>query len=125
MGVATTATRRTILRALSQSRRDRVNTVHYIHTNWLVQHVDSSPFGVPLSWESLADLLNNLVQVVDGNFVGCSDPAQVPRVQDTDLPTLHHSCELVVTAFDSTLWWVSAPQPVIKRLQVALPHAEQ
>lgn len=83
----------------------------------------SSPFGVPISWDALADLLSDLVHVDDGNFVGCSDPSRVPRFPDTDLRTLHGTCELVVTAHDSAYWLVSAAPSIIERLQLAFPHS--
>jgi hypothetical protein len=40
----------------------------------LEERVHSSPFGVPMSWESLSDLLSGLLQIIDANFVGCRDP---------------------------------------------------
>jgi hypothetical protein len=95
-----------------------------VHVGELDDRVHSSPFGLPISWESLADLLDDLIQVIDGNFVGCSDPSRVPRFPDTDLRTLHRSQEFAVTAFDSTFWWVTAPPSVTERLQHVFPHAE-
>jgi hypothetical protein len=91
----------------------------------LETRIYSSPFGVPISWDALADLLRDLVQVIDGNFVGCSDPSRVPRFPDTDLRTLHESCEIAVTAFDSSDWIVSAPPSIIERLQLAFPNSSR
>jgi hypothetical protein len=91
----------------------------------LEERVHSSPFGVPISWGSLADLLGDLVQVVDGNFIGCKDHSQVPRFPDTDLQTLHRIPAIVVTAHDSTSWFVSGPRSVIERLKLVFPHAEE
>jgi hypothetical protein len=87
------------------------------------ERVESSPLGVPMSWDALTDLLSAAVQVVDGNFVGCSDPSLVPHFPDANLRILHESCEIVVTAFDSSEWIVSAPPPVIERLEVAFPES--
>ena len=81
----------------------------------LEDRVHSSPFGVPISWEALAALLSDLAQVTDGNFG--------PRFPDTDLRTLHRTCELVVTAHDSAYWLVSASPSIIERLRLAFPHS--
>jgi hypothetical protein len=89
----------------------------------LEDRVNSSPFGVPISWEGLAALLSDLVQVFDGNFVGCSEHSQVPRFPDTDLRTLHRTCELVVTAHDSAYWLVSGSPSITERLRLAFPHS--
>jgi hypothetical protein len=96
-----------------------------VHLGELEERVNSSPFGVPISWESLSGLLSELVQIVDGNFIGCRDPSQVPRFPETDLRTLHRTSEIVVTAFDSGCWFVSAPPSVIQRVRLAFPHAEE
>jgi hypothetical protein len=90
----------------------------------LEERVHASPRGVRISWDALADLLRDpALQVIDGNFVGCSDPALVPSFPDTNLRTLHQSCEIVVTAHDSSYWLVSAAPAIIERLQLAFPNS--
>lgn len=56
------------------------------------------------------------MQVIDGLFVACVDDARLPRRSDDDLAILR-AADLVVAAFDSTFWLVSATDPVLKRVE--------
>jgi hypothetical protein len=90
----------------------------------LERRVESSPHGVAMAWPSVSELLSQLVQVIDGTFIGSRDPAAVPRYPETPLEVVHRDEELVVTAFDSSWWWVSAEAEVTARVKAAFPHAE-
>ena len=95
-----------------------------VHLGELADRVSTSPFGVSFSWDALAEVLwDPNLWIDDGNLVGCSDPSLVPRFPDANLQILHESCEIAVTAFDSTCWIVSAPPSVIERLQRVFPKS--
>jgi hypothetical protein len=95
-----------------------------VHLGELADRVYTSPFGVSFSWDALAEVLwDPNLWLDDGNLVGCSDSSLVPRFPDANLQTLHESCEIAVTAFDSTCWFVSAPPSVIERLQHVFPNS--
>jgi hypothetical protein len=88
------------------------------------QRVKSAPRGVALDWEALGELLERLTQVIDGTFIGCRNPAGVPVYPDTGLEAVHRDQELVVTADDSSYWWVSGETAITRQVQKAFPHAE-
>jgi hypothetical protein len=91
----------------------------------LEQRIESSPRGVPLDWPALSELLGELDQVIDGTFIGCRDPDAVPVFPDAGLDAVHRDQELVVTADDSSYWWVSGDAAFTRRVQKAFPHAER
>lgn len=91
----------------------------------LEERVRSTPRGVAMDWPALVVLFTNLSQVIDGTFIGCRSPETVPEFPDTGLDVLHRDEELVVTADDSSYWWVSGHDPVIARLRRAFPHARE
>ena len=92
----------------------------------LEQRVESSPRGVIMDWPALSAILGKVTQVIDGTFIGCRDPNLVPPFPDTLIDEVHRAQEfLVVTAFDSSWWWVSGPSLITKRVEMAFPHAER
>ena len=96
-----------------------------VHVLELEQRIESSPRGVTLDWQALNELLGKLAQVIDGTFIGCRDPDAVPPYPDTGLDAVHRDQELVVTADDSSYWWVSGDAAITRQVQKAFPHAER
>ena len=92
----------------------------------LEKRVESSPRGVVMDWPALSDLLGKMTQVIDGTFIGCQDPGLVPPYPDTSINDVHRAPEfLVVTAFDSSWWWVSGAAVITERVEKAFPHAQR
>jgi hypothetical protein len=91
----------------------------------LEERVQSMPRGVVMDWPAMSELLSNLNQVIDGTFIGCRDPDAVPTYPGTGLDKVHRNQDLVVTADDSSFWWVSGETSVTAPLRHAFPHAEQ
>jgi hypothetical protein len=74
----------------------------------LEERVFASPTGLCLSFAELFDFARSTRQVIDGLFVATQPNAQPPRRSDADATILDRS-EVVVAAFDSTFWLLSAP----------------
>ena len=92
----------------------------------LEERVESSPRGVVMDWPALGDLLRKVTQVIDGTFIGCQEPMLVPPYPDTSIDDVHRAQEfLVVTAFDSSWWWVSGPAVITERVEKAFPYAQR
>jgi hypothetical protein len=91
----------------------------------LEERVQSMPRGLVMDWPAMSQLLSGLSQVIDGTFIGCRDPDAVPTFPVTGLDTVHRDQDLVVTAHDSSYWFVSGDTSVTGRLRKAFPHAEQ
>lgn len=82
-----------------------------------VQHrVEERPMGLLCQYDELLRFVAGLQQVVDGLFVGCTDPARIPARDDTDAVVLARS-DIVVAAFDSSFWIVGADDNVAARLR--------
>jgi hypothetical protein len=96
-----------------------------LHVLELEQRIESSSRGVPLDWLALSELLGELDQVIDGTFIGCRDPDAVPVYPDAWLDAVHRDQELVVTADDSSYWWVSGETAITGWVRKAFPHAER
>jgi hypothetical protein len=78
------------------------------------QQVLGSPTGFKLSFEELTAFAERVHQVIDGLFVACEQPSQLPRRSDNDLTVLEKA-DMLVAAFDSSFWLVSAPDDVLDR----------
>lgn len=89
------------------------------------ESVEAAAQGVPKDWPSLYRLVENLSQIIDGTFIGTRDVTSIPAYPAATLTEVHDGQELVVTADDSTYWWVTGPTNVIERLAVAFPHATE
>lgn len=89
------------------------------------ESVQEHPHGIVKDWLELHRLLGDQIQVIYGTFIGCRDPALIPEYPTTGLDQLHDRHDLVITADDSTSWWVSAPTAVSDRLKHTFPHAEE
>ena len=79
--------------------------------------------GLVLGWAELRGLLDNVLQVIDGTFVACHDRESIPP-RSADHEELVGKAEMVVTAFDSSYWLVTAPDPVVARLIDRFPGTE-
>jgi hypothetical protein len=90
----------------------------------LERHVTESPRGVRFGWDELLCLLQDLTQVIDGTFIGTRDVGSIPEIALTDLSEIHRTYELVVTADDSSFWWISGPSYVVERFALAFPHGQ-
>jgi hypothetical protein len=80
------------------------------------RRVLDSPTGRELSFAELSSFAASTMQVIDGLFVACVYDRRLPRRSDDDLAILSDA-DLVVAAFDSTFWLVSAADPVLKRVE--------
>jgi hypothetical protein len=78
--------------------------------------VSASPTGLRLSFEELSAFADSTLQVIDGLFVGCKPGARFPTRADTDQAILG-SADILVAAFDSTFWYLSAPAAVVSRAE--------
>jgi hypothetical protein len=78
------------------------------------QQALGSATGFKLSFEDLTAFAARVHQVIDGLFVGCERPSQLPRRSDNDL-TILRKADMLVAAFDSTFWLVSASDDVLDR----------
>jgi hypothetical protein len=81
----------------------------------LERDVLESSTGLQLSFEQLSRFADDTTQVIDGLFVGCIEAAPRPRRHDADTAILSEAA-MVVAAFDSTVWLVSASEPVLARI---------
>ena len=79
------------------------------------QRVDASPKGFELSFADLSAFAERIRQVVDGLFVGCADPARLPRRTDDDATILERA-DMLVAATDGG-WLVSAPDELLFRYE--------
>lgn len=86
------------------------------------ERVYASPRGVQLTWPELNELAQQLVQVINGVLVGYA--AGTPAPERMAPAQLRETCELVLEAHDSTVWWLSArDDAVVQRVMNALPQA--
>ena len=86
----------------------------------LERRVFNSMTGLHLSFNELRDFARRTRQVIDGLFVACADPAELPQRQDSDDTILAHAV-IAVAAFDSTFWLVSASDDVLRRVGSCFP----
>jgi hypothetical protein len=89
----------------------------------LQEDVAAEPGGLVLGWVELRGLLDNVLQVIDGTFVACRNHESIP-LRSAVHEELVGKAEIVVTAFDSSYWLVTAPDPVVTRLIDRFPGAE-
>lgn len=82
----------------------------------LERTVFSSPTGLSMSFRELWSFASNTGQVIDGLFVAYPEGAEPPQRTDDDRAVVGGS-EMVVAAFDSTFWLVSAPDRVLSRVE--------
>jgi hypothetical protein len=87
----------------------------------LEQRIFSSNTGMHLSFTELREFGRRTRQVIDGLFVACVDTARLPQRQDPDA-TILAQAEMVVAAFDSTWWLISAPEHVLQRVGSCFPE---
>ena len=80
------------------------------------QQVFDSLTGRKLSFADLSGFAASTIQVIDGLFVACASGAPLPVRSDDDLASLTGS-DVVVAAFDSTFWLVSASNDVLARVE--------
>jgi hypothetical protein len=73
-----------------------------------------SPRGWALTFAELVAFGEWTVQVIDGVFVACASPEDLPSRSDDDLTILERA-DMVVAAVDSTFWYVSAAEEVVDR----------
>jgi len=81
----------------------------------LQERVYASPTGLQVSFAELCTFAASVRQVVDGLFVGCADPAVLPRRHDTD-PVIAERADCLVAAVDSSFWLVGGPDAVAERV---------
>jgi len=77
----------------------------------LREQIARSPSGLKLSWSELVSLAEDFEQVINGVFVGVRKGEPIPT-----LPLdqgLYESSEIVIHAFDTTLWEVCARDKTI------------
>jgi hypothetical protein len=72
------------------------------------------PRGWALTFAELVAFGKWTAQVIDGVFVACASPENLPSRSDDDVTVLERA-DMVVAAVDSTLWYVSAPEEVVAR----------
>jgi hypothetical protein len=94
-----------------------------LNVDLLQGDVAAGPSGLVLSWAELRGLLDNVLQVIDGTFVACHDQESIPP-RSALHEELVGKAEMVVTAFDSSYWLVTAPDPVVVRLIDRFPGTE-
>lgn len=80
-----------------------------------------SPTGFELSFEDLVTFAHACDQIIDGLFVGCVPSARFPARRDDDASILE-AADMLVAAFDSTFWLVSADTAVVSRVEAAFDY---
>jgi hypothetical protein len=90
----------------------------------LESRVSEAPQGVSFGWDELLRLLQDLTQVIDGTFIGTRDVDSIPEIASAELSEIHRTHELVVTADDSSFWWISGASDIVERLALAFPHGQ-
>ena len=84
----------------------------------LDDRVLGSPTGFALSFADLASFAQACDQIIDGLFVACSSSARFPARTDDDA-TILGAADMLVAAFDSSFWLVSADTKVVSRVEDA------
>jgi hypothetical protein len=72
-----------------------------------------------MSHNAMAGALIQLLQVVDGLFVGCAGADRFPSRTASDREIIAQS-DIVVAAVDSTYWLLSGPDTVVDRAHARL-----
>ncbi len=90
----------------------------------LERRVFASPTGLHFSLEQLREFARRTRQVIDGLFVVCSGAGQLPDRHASDEAILTQA-EMVVSAFDSTWWLISAPDHVLRRVGSCFPGMDE
>jgi hypothetical protein len=84
----------------------------------LDDRIYGSSTGFELSFAELSAFAEACDQVIDGLFVGCASSAQFPARSDDDAAILE-AADMLVAAFDSSFWLVSADTAVVSRVEDA------
>jgi hypothetical protein len=79
------------------------------------RRVFASRRGLEMSFAQLSKFALGTLQVVDGLFVACDDREQLPAREESD-STIMDKADIVLAAFDSTFWLVSAADTIIERV---------
>jgi hypothetical protein len=87
------------------------------------KQVREAPSGVPVAWRDLLSLVEDLAQIIDGTFIGSGNTSMLPPASAAGLADVHRTHELVVTADDSSFWWISAEDSIIQRFLQAFPQS--
>ena len=82
----------------------------------LDDRVFGAPTGFALSFADLASFAQACDQIIDGLFVACRSSAQFPARSDDDA-TILEAADMLVAAFDSSFWPVSADTTVVSRIE--------
>lgn len=80
------------------------------------RRVSASPDGLRMSFRDLSDFAAKTRQMIDGLFVACADPAQMPKCDDHDAAILARS-DVVLAAVDSSFWLCSGPEAILRRVE--------
>jgi hypothetical protein len=89
----------------------------------LEKQVREAPSGVPVPWPDLLSLVEDLTQIIDGTFIGSANAPVLPPGLAAGLADVHRTYELVVTADDSSFWWISAEASVLQRFLQTFPQS--
>jgi hypothetical protein len=76
----------------------------------------NSSTGWRLTFDELCTFAAWVHQVIDGVFVACEAPERFPDRSDDDL-TILEQADMLVAAIDSSFWLLSAPDPVLVRVE--------
>lgn len=83
--------------------------------------IDREPRGLELQFSELLSLACQVYQVTNGLFVGCYDRSRLPRLRlprlNEDDEVLLAGADLLVSAFDGTMWFVGGSVEVIGRIE--------
>lgn len=79
------------------------------------QRVMVEPNGVQLSFEAVKSLAAAVGQIIWGELIAASSPANLPRRDDTGREVGRHA-SAGLAAIDSTFWLVGGPAATITRL---------
>jgi hypothetical protein len=90
---------------------------------FIEQRVDASPRGFELSFADLSAFSERVRQVVDGLFVGCADPARLPRRTDDDATILERADMLVAATHGG--WLVSADDELLFRYEARFEEVSE
>lgn len=90
----------------------------------LEREVDASPVGIDVTFAELAELASKTRQVIDGLFVAREQGAPALSRREEDHVILARAA-MVLAAVDSTFWLMSAPAPVLERVETTFHDVRQ
>jgi hypothetical protein len=82
----------------------------------VAEKVEQSVTGLHVTYDELLTMSARLEQVIDGLFIGRSDPHDFPSRAESDEVVLARA-EVVLAAVDSSFWIVSASAGVLDRFR--------